>query len=117
MENRWQDLYKHLQSKGYDVYSPFQKEGDCITPYIVVKNSGSSQHRSFSTDVDLYTIMCYVPRDEYSKLETFVVNVKKAMKDIYPLFIPTGSQTPSFYDDTYKAHMISIDYKNYKKMP
>lgn len=115
-DSRWQDIFNHLTSLGFDAYPPGIKVGECTSEYIVVKNDGSSRHGSFSTDVDLYSVMCYVPKDKYSTLEPLVQKVKKAMKDLEPMITPYGSQTPSYYDDSYKAHMISIEYKNYKKI-
>ena len=115
-DSRWQDIVCHLQKSGFDVYSPGMKVGDCISPYIVVKNDGSSKHASFSTDIDYYAIMCYVPRTAYSKLEPMVQSVKKAMKGLEPILLPYGMQSSSYYDDAFKAHMISIEYKNYKKI-
>lgn len=115
-ESRWQDIYEHLKEAGYDVYSPGVKVGECTKPYVVVKNDGSTQLVSFSTDQDLYAVMVYVPKQAYSKLEPMVQQIKKTMKGLYPMVIPYGQQTPSFYDDSVKAHMISIEYKNYKKM-
>lgn len=115
-ESRWQDIYVHLKNAGFDVYSPGMKTGECISEYLVVKNDGSSKHASFSTDVDLYAVMCYVPKQNYSSLEPLVQKVKNSMKGLEPMIKPYGSQTPSYYDDSYKAHMISIEYKNYKKL-
>lgn len=115
-ESRWQDIFKHLKAKGFDVYPPGVKIGECKSRYIVLKNDGSSKHVNFSTDIDLYSVMCYVPRDRYSELEPMIQEVKKVMKGLEPMIKPYGSQTPSFYDDSYKAHMVSIEYKNYKKM-
>lgn len=115
-DSRWQDIYLHLKSKGFDVYSPGMKAGECISEYLVVKNDGSSKHASFSTDVDLYSVLCYVPKEKYSSLEPWVQRVKKSMKELEPMILPYGSQTPSYYDDSLKAHMISIEYKNYKKL-
>lgn len=114
--SRWQDIFKHLTSSGFDVYSPGMKVGECTKEYVVVKNDGSSRLASFSTDDDLYAVMCYVPKQSYSKLEPMVQRVKKTMKELEPMILPYGSQTPSFYDDSYKAHMISIEYKNHKKL-
>lgn len=114
-ESRWQDIFLHLKNQGYDVYSPGVKTGDCISEYLVVKNDGSSKHSSFSTNVELYAVMCYVPKDRYSSLETLVQRVKSSMKELEPMILPYGSQTPSYYDDSLKAHMVSIEYKNYKK--
>lgn len=115
-ESRWQDIFKHLKSAGFDVYSPGVKIGECMSQYIVLKNNGSTKHESFSSDIDLYSVMCYVPRDKYSELEPLIQRVKEVMKGLRPMILPYGSQTPSFYDDTYKAHMVSIEYKNYKKL-
>lgn len=115
-DSRWQDIFLHLKKQGFDVYSPGMKTGECTSEYLVVKNDGSSKHTSFSTDVDLYAVMCYVPKDKYSSLEPLVQRAKKSMKELEPMIKPYGSQTPSYYDDDLKAHMISIEYKNYKKL-
>lgn len=116
MESRWQDIFKLLGDKGFEVYSPGVKVGECTKKYVVIKNDGSSKLPSFSSDSDLYSVMCYVPKQAYSQLEPFVQEVKKAMKELKPMILPYGQQTPSYYDDTVKAHMISIEYKNYKKI-
>lgn len=115
-DSRWQDIFTHLKKAGFDVYSPGMKIGECTSEYLVVKNDGSSKHISFSTDVDLYAVMCYVPKGKYSSLEPLVQRVKNSMKGLEPMIKPYGSQTPSYYDDSYKAHMVSIEYKNYKKL-
>lgn len=115
-DSRWQDIFLHLKKEGFDVYSPGTKVGECTEEYIVVKNDGSSKHSTVSSDNDLYAVMCYVPKESYSRLEPMVQEVKKAMKGLEPMILPYGSQTPSYYDDSYKAHMISIEYKNYKKI-
>ena len=115
-DSRWQDIFTHLKGAGFDVYSPGMKTGECTSEYLVVKNDGSSKHASFSTDVDLYAVMCYVPKEKYSTLEPLVQRVKNSMKGLEPMIKPYGSQTPSYYDDGLKAHMISIEYKNYKKL-
>ena len=115
-DSRWQDIFLHLKNAGFKVYSPGTKTGECTFNYLVVKNDGSSKHASFSSDVDMYSVMCYVPKDKYSSLEPLVQAVKGAMKGLEPMIKPYGSQTPSYYDDSLKAHMISVMYKNYKKL-
>lgn len=115
-DSRWQDIFLHLKKQGFDVYSPGVKVGECISEYLVVKNDGSSKHQNFSTDVDMYAVMCYVPKNKYSSLEPLVQKVKNAMKELEPMILPYGSQTPSYYDDSVKAHMVNIEYKNYKKL-
>lgn len=113
-ESRWKDIFTHLKEQGFDVYSPGIKVGECTKAYVVVKSNGSTRHASFSTDVDMYSVMCYVPKEGYSQLEPLIQSVKKAMKSLEPMILPYGTQTASFYDDTVKAHMSSIEYKNYK---
>lgn len=112
----WQTTFKHLQINGIDVYPPGAKAGECKHKYVVLKNAGSSQHSSVSTDIDLYDVMCYVPQNQYSELETFVQQVKSIMVSLYPMVQPHGVQTPSYFDDKVKAHTISITYRNYKKI-
>lgn len=114
-ESRWEDIFKQLEKSGFDVYSPGIKTGDCIAPYIVVAIGSSTEHTSFSTDVDLYSVMCYVPKQGYSALEPMLRSVEESLKELAPMILPYGQKTPSFYDDTIKAHMVSITYKNYKK--
>ncbi len=116
METRWQDIFVNLKNDGFEVYPPAMKVGECESRYLVIKDNGSNPHSSFSTEVQLYTVLCYVPKDEYSQLESFVNEVKESMKKLFPMVRPTGAQTPSFYEDSIKAQMISIDYKNYKKV-
>ena len=115
-QSRWQDIFKCLSDDEFDVFSPGIKIGECISKYVVVKYDGGTRHPQFSTDVDTYSIMCYVPKDAYSELEPFVASVKQSMKKLMPMLKPNGIQTPSYYDDTYKAHMVSISYTNYKKV-
>lgn len=115
-ESRWQDIFLCLQEAGFEVHSPGTKVGECTSPYVVVKNNGSTQHTGLSTDDDFYSVMCYVPKKAYSQLEPMVQRAKRAMVALKPMILPYGSQTPSYYDDSVKAHMVSIEYKNYKKM-
>lgn len=110
----WETIFEHLKKDGFDVYSPGTKKGECKSKYIVVKVGGGSG-TSFSTDQTYYDVMMYVPDNRYSELDNFVSDVKKSMKKLYPLVKPTGEETPSYYDDTYKAHMVSVVYSNYKK--
>lgn len=115
-ESRWQDIYKHLVKEGFDAYSPGQHEGECITPYVVIKDAGATQYGNFSSTRNLYDIMCYVPKEQFSQLEPFVQKLQVAMIKMYPVIRPTHYKTPSFYDDTVKGHMISVQYLNYKKI-
>ena len=117
LESIWQDIFTCLKNAGFDVYSPSTQTGECTSAYVVVKNDGSTAHdNNISTDDDLYLIMVYVPKDNYSDLEVEVQKVKEAMKSLLPMVVPCGLQTSSYYDDDLKGHMVSISYKNYKKI-
>lgn len=115
-ESVWGTVYRQLKDDNFDVYSPGIKVGDCIMPYVVVAISSSTVHSQFSTNVDLYSIMCYVPKQEYSKLEPYVRAVEESLKKIEPMLLPYGQRQPSYYDDSIQAHMVSVMYKNYKKI-
>lgn len=114
-ESRWGDIFKHLQKCGYDVYSPGTKEGECKKPYIVVKDAGVSKAMSISSSVALYDILVYLPKNQYSRLEPFMRQLKKDMDGLWPMMRPTHQQTTAFYDDSVKAWMSSTTYQNYIK--
>lgn len=115
-QSRAQDIYLHLQKNGVEVYFPAQKTGECLSPYVVVKDASTSKYLELSSTVTYYDLMCYVPKDHFSELELFVKKIKGIMKGLVPMIQPTYSETPSFYDDSLKAHMISVQYKNYRKI-
>lgn len=111
----WAEVYKKLKAKGYEVYSPGQKEGECERKYIVIKDDGTTKDLVVSSLVKTITIMCYVPSNRYSELSGYVSEVKGVMKEMFPLVRPNGLETPSFLDDAVKAHMISVQYNSYMK--
>lgn len=116
MENtRYKDIFKHLKSKGFDVYAPAQHQGECTKPYLVLRDEGTTQFQGFSTTQNLYDVLCYVPRDQFTTLETYVDSVEAAMKELFPMVKSMHYRTPSFYDDSVKGHMVSTRYVNYRK--
>ena len=115
-DNRWQDLYAFLKSKGFDVYSPGQHVGECKSPYVVVRYDGTTQITNASSHWDLYAVMCYVPQNQYSKLETLTTEVRVAMEELRPMFLKFYEQTSmSAYDEAARAHYTSTEYRNAKK--
>lgn len=111
----WEQINDHLKAEGFEVYSPSTKVGVCERPYLVVITDTGTTHPMFSTDIDLYSIICHVPINQYSKLEKLVLNVKLSMAKLKPLVKSNGYRSPNFVDDAIKAHTISIQYSNYKK--
>lgn len=114
-DTRWKDIFEKLAEHNINVYSPNRKAGECTFPYVVVKNAGRVSSMSISSSQDLYDLMCYVPKDNYSDLESFVTEVETAMDELFPMIRPMNFRTASYYDDTVKAHMISTQFLNWKK--
>lgn len=115
-KTRYMDIYAHLSKAGFEVYSPGQKTGECKEPYIVVKDAGTLRYGEFSSTQTLYDIMCYVPKVRFTFLEQYVLQMKQAMKGLAPMIMPTYTETASFYDDSVKGHMISVQYRNMKQI-
>lgn len=109
----WERISEALRLHQIDVYPPATKIGECKKEYVVVKGDGSSQIGSLSSQSNYYTIMMYVPKNKYTQLERYKKIVKEIIAaDLYPMLMPTGQETPDFYDDTVKAHMVSVTYRN-----
>lgn len=105
-----------LSEDGTDTYFPGQHKGECLKEYIVIKLDGAVTENNVSSERPIYTIMCYVPLGKYSRLESFVYETKQKMKKMFPLLMYIGNETPSFYDDEKKSHMISFQYQNCRKI-
>ena len=110
---RIQDIYVFLKDKGFEVYFPAQKVGECTSPYVVVKDATTSKVTGLSSTVTYYDIMCYVPKDHFSTLAEFVERLKTSMRGMVPMIMPTYTETQSFYDESVKAH---VQYRNYRKI-
>lgn len=115
-KTRFMDIYKHLSECGIEVYYPAQKKGECTAPYTVIKDAGTAQIAGLSSTQTIYDVMCYVPKEQFTFLEQYVHQVKEAMRKLQPMIMPTFIETASFYDDTVKGHMISMQYKNNRKI-
>lgn len=113
-ESVWSLVQETLIDNGIDTYMPAQHEGDCKDFYCVLKTSGAAQIQNFSSEAHYYDLMCYAPKNKYLELLGFVDRCKEVMsrEPIYPALMPTGVQTPDFFDDTNNSHMISVQYRN-----
>ena len=110
----WDIVQKTLIDAGIDVYPPATYKGDCKAPYCVLKDAGSEPISEISSERHFYTLLCYVPRDKYVELADFKEQCKAIMAEspIFPMLMPTGIETPSFFDDTNNSYMISVQYRN-----
>lgn len=102
-----------LKDYGIEAYPPATKQGECKKEYVVVKNSGASQLYDYSTELHYVDVMCYVPWNKYTNLEKFKRQVKQIIHDnLYPRLMETGSETTDYYDEAYRAHMVSFMLRN-----
>lgn len=115
METRWEDIFKHLEKAGFDVYPPATKKSECTKMYIVVRHAGTSSVLTVSSNRALFDLLVYVPKHEYSKIESYLNEVKNAMDELFPLFRPVHTIDTPFFDDDVKGWMVSIQYENYQK--
>lgn len=105
-----------LEKNDIEVYLPEKHKGDCLKPYVVVKQSGTMDIVGVTSEYKLYDILCYVPKNQYSYLEIFVYKVKMSMKELFPVLVYVGNQTESFYDETNKSFMVSFQYRNVRRV-
>ena len=106
-------IYKHLKSEGFDVYSIGQHEGICSSPYIVVKENGESEIAGTSLINDTVELLMYYPIGRYSELANYkkrILNVMKYQKGIRRVI----EAIPTIIDDDKKAYMTSFTYKKIK---
>ncbi len=115
-ETRLQDVYIHLKEIGnFDVYFPAQHKGECTSNYIVVTTGTTTQVNTFTSTQTVYDILCYVPQNRPSQMDVFFEKVKECMKQLNPMIKPLHTETETFYDDTIKGYMRSVQYVNYRK--
>lgn len=114
----WQIIFDTLKKNGINVYPPATKNGECKSPYVIFKFSGSTQYYSYSTQRDYYDFYLYVPRNAYSELPNFEAEVKKILDSppLYPMIMPTGSSENDYYDDNINAHLRTFTYYNNKRV-
>lgn len=102
-----------LKENGIDAIPPVTKKGVCLSPYVIVKDSGSAPIPGYSSEYHYYDVLCYVPANRYFELAELKRKVKEIMAtDLYPILMPTGQETADYYDEDLKAHMESVMYRN-----
>lgn len=115
-ESILKQIRDNLRKNGFEAYYPTQHEGECLTEYVVIMFSGTVELEGTSSVADTYQVLCYVPKNKYSRLMDFANEVRTTMRNIFPIVRESGNQTTTFYDENIKGHMISIEYMNYRKI-
>lgn len=72
-----------IQDDGIDCFYPSQHVGKCTKEYVVVKTGGTVSETNVSSERPVYTLMCYVPANKYSRLESMIYDVKQSMKRFF----------------------------------
>ena len=70
-----QTVADHLIAHGYRVYTPTQAIGVVTDPYIVIQYLGSAKHTSFSTIIERYSVILFLPHRLYSELQTHIQGI------------------------------------------
>lgn len=109
-------IMDHLQDNGHTVYTPMQAIGIVKEPYIVVTHIGSAKHASFSTIIERYSIILFLPHRLYSEMQAHVQSIEDTMRMIHPQVIYDNFGGNPIYDDNMKCYQISTDYLSYKRM-
>ena len=108
-------LLDYLHDNNIDAYFIGQHKGECISPYVVLKDSGTSGYLNNKNGVKLIDIIFYLPQNQFSRVESFrkcVFDLLNNYKDIRY----TGDETGVITDDNKKAITFSIMYENQRKL-
>lgn len=113
----WDIVATLLEKYGdFPVYPPATHNGECTSPYIVLKRDGSAKVPQNSSQYQYMRVMLYVPRNQYSKLDEYQKQIENVIQEkIFPLLLPTGQIESDYYDDNYNAHMRAMLYRNVRR--
>lgn len=116
MESIWEIIQRKLEENDIATFPPATKVGECKSEYVVLKEGGSAQVQSYSSEYVYYQFMLYVPVNKYHTLSDFEQRVKTILNEqLHPLIRSTGSNNPDYYDEEVKAHMRSFTYRNIRR--
>lgn len=106
----------HLIANGYKVYTPTQAIGVVKDPYIVITYLGSARHTSFSTIIERYSVILFLPHRMYSELQEHTQGIEDTMRKMHPQVIYDNFGGNPLYDDNMKCYQVATDYLSYKRM-
>ncbi|MCD3223787.1 hypothetical protein [Clostridium botulinum] len=106
--------YKELRDLFFDnnieAHAPYQKVDKCLREYVVIKDNG--QAPTMDGNVNGWSsiqFFCYIPKDQYSKIEEFPEKIKELIKQIENIKY-TGNETPVMFIDNVQAYLKVIEY-------
>jgi hypothetical protein len=111
-----QGIMDHMQAHGYTVYAPTQAIGVVKAPYVVVTYLGSAKHNTFSTIIERYSVILFLPHRLYSELQAHTQGIEDTMRKLHPQLIYDDFGGSPVYDDNMKCYQVPTDYLSYKRM-
>lgn len=111
----WTKVYRHLVSKGYDVYSPNQHQGICSSPYLVLYEGDTKGQGGNVVGRTMLDIMIVNPANEHSMLEGRVKELKECLKELNFIRL-TGFVTGTIPQSEKKAHSKVIECVNNRRL-
>lgn len=109
----YKQIYTHLNASGFEVYSLGQHQGECVSPYLVLRNNGNMD--TLSITATEYELLLYFPIKQYSKFEDYIEAVEKSMNQLFPALRLVSGPSEHYLDDDVKGYMTSLVYRIYKK--
>lgn len=110
----FQELYRYLKSKGFDVYSIGQHEGICTSPFLVIKEMGTTSTLEKNINKELVEVFVYYPKGQYSKVGDYVNSIEEAL-NILDSIEPAYEAIPIITDDDKQAYFTRLSYYKEKK--
>lgn len=111
-----QFIADHLIEHGYKVYAPTQAIGVVKEPYVVIRYLGGAKHASFSTIIERYSIIIFLPHRLYNEIQRHVQGIEDTMRKLHPRLIYDNFGGFPLYEDHMQCYLVSTDYLSYKRM-
>lgn len=109
----WKRAYEALKSCGIAVFSPGQKQGKCVSPYVVLYDGGQAAGRTDRTAHAYLTAAVYVPAGQYSSLDTMKRQVASALR--LGTITRTGEETAVTLDEDVNAIVLRMQFGAIKR--
>lgn len=113
--SRLKDIYKNLKDDKIDVYLTGQHIGDCIKPYVVVKKGAVTKMAGYSTLINYFDLLCYVPKNQQTKIDEYIKAIRKSMLKISPMIKFNTTTSEPYFDESVQGFMVDLEYINYSK--
>lgn len=101
-----------LAGHGIKAYAPGQHRGDCVEPYVVIKDFGQNEIVGTALNRNIIDVIIYAPIARYSQIEGFTQSVKVALREVKELK-DTRYRSPVLVDNDKNAYTTSMRYERY----